>query len=410
MSQNSKLSKMLISNIVVLLIGLAVGYILFSDNTGDMPSSEMSPDEKEIAYWVAPMDPDYRRDGPGKSPMGMELVPVYEGEESGGSDIGFTVSPNLLASLGVKTTSAEIVKFAPLIEATGRIAYDETRTSRVQVRTEGWVEQLIVRAVGETVEKGDLLFTLYSPDIASALAEYGQAIQSNSQRLKGLARSRLTALGLDDRTIQQAKQSGNWSEPINVYAPSSGVVTMLGVREGSLIAKNTVAFEITDPSNVWLIADVFESQADQLKLGQIAQIKGPNYEGQATVDYIYPELDPMLQTLRVRFNIANGEGTIKSGQYYRASIAPDASEVLTVPDSAVIRLGTGNHVIVAHGDGHFEAAEVITGQSSDGLTVIQKGLKVGERVVVSGQFMLDSESSFTGASLRMATGSKMEGL
>lgn len=410
MSQSPKLATMMILNLLVLAVGLTAGYFLFSGHAADKPATEMLSEEEDIAYWVAPMDPTFRRNAPGKSPMGMDLVPVYRDEETNKDDIGFTVAPNVLASLGVKTAAAEIADFAPSIETTGRITYDETRMSRVQVRTEGWVEQLMVRAVGETVEKGDLLFTFYSPTIASALAEYEQAFQSDSTRLKALARNRLTALGLDERSIREAQQSDNWSTPINVRAPSSGVVTKLGVREGSLSAKNTVAFEITDPTNMWLIADVFESQAAQLKLGQTAFIEGPIRNSEATIDYIYPELDPMLQTLRVRFNIGNVDGVVKSGQYYRATIMPDASEVLTIPDSAIIRLGTGNRVILAHGDGHFEAAEVIIGPSSNGRTVIQKGLNVGEYVVVSGQFMLDSESSFTGASLRMASDHMMEGM
>lgn len=253
-------NSLIISTSIALLIGLAIGYFVFGEPEHMPMNVSTEVKQKEIAYWVAPMDPEYRRDKPGKSPMGMDLIPVYAVDDSV-SDAGFRVAAHTLANLGVKTVKVEMTAFAAPIEATGRIAYDETRTSHVHVRTEGWVEDLMVRAVGESVKEGDLLFTLYSPVIASALSEYGQALSSNSKRLQKLALSRLKALGLDSRTIIAAKKSANWSAPISFYAPQDGVVTKLGLREGSLSAKNTTAFEITDPSMLWLIADVFESQA-----------------------------------------------------------------------------------------------------------------------------------------------------
>ena len=387
---------------IALVAGIAVGYLIFDKPAGMTPGVDEKPKEKEILYWVAPMDADYRRDGPGKSPMGMDLIPFYK-EDTSSSGVGFSVDPNVLASLGVKTVKAERTIFIAPIEATGRISYDETRTSHLHVRTEGWVEDLMVRAVGESVKEGELLFKLYSPVIASALSEYGQAASSGSKRLQDLALSRLEALGLDTRTINAAKKSGNWSEPISFYAPQDGVVTKLGVAEGSLSAKNTTAFEITDPSLLWLIADVFESQASRVSIGQPVTIQGTDgVTINASVTHIYPDLDPITKTVRVRMNVPNATGIIRAGQYYQVSIMPDGEDVLSVPSSAVIRLGSGNRVIVAHGDGRFEPAEVVIGASANGRTVIKRGLSEGEDIVLSGQFMMDSESSFSGAALRMA--------
>lgn len=392
---------LIISTSIALFIGLAIGYFVFGEAENMPMNVSNEAKEKEIAYWVAPMDPEYRRDTPGKSPMGMDLIPVYTVDDSV-SDAGFRVAAHTLANLGVKTVKAEMTAFAAPVEATGRIAYDETRTSHVHVRTEGWVEDLMVRAVGESVKEGDLLFTLYSPVVASALSEYGQALNSGSKRLQALALSRLKALGLDSRTISAAKKSGNWSAPIGFYAPQDGVVKKLGLREGSLSAKNTTAFEITDPSMLWLIADVFESQAGRVAIGQKVMIQGNDDAIAATVAHIYPDLDPKTKTVRVRMNVPNKEGRIRAGQYYQVSIMPESVDVLTVPSTAVIRLGSGNRVIVAHGGGRFEPAEVIIGASAQGVTVIKYGLSEGEDVVLSGQFMLDSESSFSGAAIRMA--------
>ncbi len=401
MTHTATRTKTILGNLAVLAIGVAVGYFLIGGGNDRQLDTPPAGKEKEVAYWVAPMDPNYRRDTPGKSPMGMDLIPVFVGEEPGGEDIGFSVSPNILASLGVKTAPAERSEFATRIDATGRIMYDETRVMRVQIRSEGWVESLAVRAIGETVRQNDLLFSIYSPEIASALAEFDQAQSSNSERLKALARGRLNALGLNDQMIKSAAESGDWSRPVNISSPATGVVTKLGVREGSLAAKNTVAFEITDASSVWLIADVFESQAPDVFVGQSVEVSGVGYSGEGTVDYIYPELDPMHQTVRARIVVPNEDGKLRAGQFYEARLRSKSSRQLTVPDTAIIRLGSSNRVIVDYGDGQFQAAEVELGATSSGRTVIKAGLEEGEQVVISGQFMLDSESSFIGAELRM---------
>ena len=210
------------------------------------------------------------------------------------------------------------------------------------------------------------------------------------------------ALGLTERTIQKALKSGNLSQAIIFYAPQDGVVTSLGVREGSIAVKNTIAFEITDPTNLWLIADVFETDSHDLNQGAHAQIIGQSgdiYHGM--IDHIYPDLDPASRTVQVRINLPNPEGKLKPGQFFMVNIHGDSELSLIIPVSAVIRLGTGNHVMVSHEFGRFEAVEVELGKSSGEQVQVMRGLKEGERVVISGQFLLDSESSFTGAKLRI---------
>lgn len=387
--------------LVALGAGLGLGYVLFNE---PMEMQHPSHEKRKIAYWVAPMDADYRRDGPGKSPMGMDLVPVFEESDAGRGkdDPGFMISANVQASLGIKTVPVRQGEFKPVIAATGRLAYDENRISRLQVRTEGWVEKLHVRTVGENVKKGDRLFALYSPAIATALGEYADARRGTSPAFKKLSRGRLTALGLSEQTIQQAVNSGNWTQAVTFHAPQDGVITGLGIREGSFAARNTIAFEITDPTNLWLIADVFESDATGLKNGAHAEIIGHNgklYHGM--IDYIYPGLDPVSRTVQLRLNMANPAGTLRPGQFFTVNIHGDPETSLIIPGNAVIRLGTGNHVIVAHDHNRFEAAEVTLGKSSGEQIQILHGLKAGERVVTSGQFLLDSESSFTGAKIRI---------
>lgn len=387
-----------------LIVGLGLGFLLFNEPENTPPA------EKKVAYWVAPMDASYRRDTPGKSPMGMDLIPIYE--ENGGSqaknDPGFTISANIQASLGLKTALVTMQEFTPLIEATGRLTYDENKISRLQVRTEGWVEKLYVRTLGENVKKGDRLFALYSPVIATALGEYADARRGKSTALKRLSKGRLMALGLSDQTIGQAIKSGNWTQAIIFYAPQDGVVTHLGIRDGSIAAKNTIAFEITDPTNLWLIADVFETDAADLRSGAHTEIIGQNGSiYHSMVDHIYPDLDPVSRTVLVRLNLPNPDGKLRPGQFFDVNIHGDPEISLIIPTSAVIRLGTGNHVMLALDGGRFEAAEVELGKSSGERIQVLRGLSEGERVVTSGQFLLDSESSFTGAKLRILAPSPM---
>lgn len=401
MTQPSTNSRYGLIAVLLMVLGGVIGVVGWTSFVAQPPQTSSASAEKEIAYWVAPMDPDYRRDEPGKSPMGMDLIPVYVGEEPGGADVGFTVSANIRHNLGVKTTAATLSDFSQKVEATGRITYDETRIARLQMRAEGWVEELIVRAVGTPVKAGDLLFTFYSPEISIALTEFGQAKASGSARFQAAARGRLKAFGLTDKMIEEAEQSGDWSAPMNIYAPAPGIVTRLEAREGSMIDTNTIAFEIIDQSNYWLIVDVFESQIADVFVGQSVDIHRDGYRSQGIVDYIYPELDPVHKTIRIRVNLPNVEGALMVGQFFEVELKSSPAPALTVPDTAVIRLGSGNRVVLDLGDGQFQVAEVELGPSSDGRTVVTAGLSEGERVVVSGQFMLDSESSFSGAELRM---------
>ncbi|MCF8474075.1 MAG: efflux RND transporter periplasmic adaptor subunit [Emcibacter sp.] len=385
---------------IALILGVFLGFILFNNPQRSVQKPE---DEKKIAYWVAPMDSNYRRDTPGKSPMGMDLIPVYEDNNSEiRHDVGFTIPSHIQANLGLKVAPVTEEIFIPLIEATGRLAYDETRIFRLQVRAEGWVEKLFIQAIGENVKRGDKLFALYSPDIATALGEYKETLRGSSKIRQKASKNRLISLGLSEQSINEALTDGDFTHAIIFYAPEDGVVTNLGVREGSNLVKNTIAFEITDPSNLWLIADVFETDAFGLNQNASAEIIGQDGLIQmAKIDHIYPELDHLSRTIKVRFNISNPAQKLRPGQFFTVNIKENPAHSLTIPENAVIRLGSGNHVIIAHDKNRFEAAEIKLGKSAKGRIQVLKGLSIGEKIVTSGQFMLDSESSFTGEKLRL---------
>ncbi|MFC4346288.1 efflux RND transporter periplasmic adaptor subunit [Kordiimonas lipolytica] len=386
-------------------LGLAGGYMLAGSTM--TPSGSDAAAEKKPLYWVAPMDSSYRRDGPGKSPMGMDLVPVYE-EGAGGTKgyAGATVDPRIVNNIGVKTTPVERAMLMPVIDTVGKITYDEKATAHVHVRADGWVEKLHVRAEGERVKKGDALFDVYSPELVTAQSEYLQARTAGRSALVASARERLVGLGLTDAQIGALDGRSKPWQTITVRAPLDGTVTMLNVSDAARITAGKPAMQITNLDKVWLIADVFEADMTEVRIGAKATATSDatgETVFESTVDHIYPDLNKMTRTNPVRILLDNPDGRLRPGMYMRIRISrPMIEDTLVVPATALIRLGSSNHVMLAEGDGKFRPAEVTVGETVGSRVQILGGLRAGERVVTAGQFMLDAESSFQGASMRMS--------
>ncbi len=403
--KKSKIAILLIAGVVLFSIGAGVGVVverdyLKSGGDGGVMAASGNPGEPKVLYWVAPMDPKYRRDGPGKSPMGMDLVPVYEGEDKAGaeSDEGVVkMSPAMVHNLGVRTASAERTTLQPSIETFGVVSYDETRTSHVHVRAEGWIERLNVRSIGETAKKGELLFEIFSPDLATAAWEYVREVQGQDEQMYAGARRKLLSLGVDPRQIDEIRRSRQVPDRIKVYAPRSGVAVALNVADGMFVTPEMTTVSITDPSVVWLIADVFESQAAFVRPGMKAEarIAGmPDRVWKGSIEYVYPDLRPETRTVQLRLRFDNPDLMLKPNMYASVSLVTEAKEnVLAVPQGAVIRTGRANRVVKALGDGRFKAVPVKIGQAVGDRIEILEGINEGERVVVSAQFLIDSESS-----------------
>ena len=365
------------------------------------------PAKKEILYWVAPMDPDYRRDEPGKSPMGMDLVPVYadaagkSADDSGVVRIGANVEHNL----GVRTSKAERRSLWRKIEATGYIGFDESRLSQINVRTEGWVQRLLVETEGERVKKGQLLFEFYSPQLVNAQKEYVQAKRRNEDRLLQAAEKKLLALGMTVQDIQRLDKSGQVSDTAQVVAPQDGIITRLNVQEGIFIKPATEVMSLADLSSVWLQAGVFETQADRVRESQSAEARlnympGDVFSGR--VDYVYPVLDPVTRTLQVRLRFDNPGERMKPNMYARVTIFGKSHPgALSIPREALIRGARFDRVVVALGDGNFVVREVISGIESGEWVEITSGLEAGDDVVTSAQFLIDSEASMAGSIQRL---------
>ena len=248
------------------------------------------------------MDPNYRRDEPGKSPMGMDLVPVYADEVASKPGV-VSIDPTLVNNLGVRTAVAERGTLPRLIETVGYIGYDEDTLQHIHTRVEGWIESLAATATGDPVKKGQLLFELYSPTLVSAQQEYLAALSSNNEGLQSASRDRLVALGVTKREIERLDRDRTVSQRVRVYAESDGVIAQLGVREGMFVTPATEVMSIAQLDQVWVVAEVFERQSAWVEPGQRAIVEldylpGMTLEG--TVDYVNPELDPKTRTRKVR--------------------------------------------------------------------------------------------------------------
>ncbi len=396
--------KKTISFIIILGLATAGGYYL-GGGFEDQPAPGDSPGEgeREPIYWVAPMDPNYRSDRPGKSPMGMDLVPVYA--ENVTNDHAVSISPALENSLGVRTEAAAVRPLWRRVEATGYVSFDETQISHVHLRTEGWVVRLLVSAEGERVSRGDLLFELYSPELVNAQKEFLQAHRRGDARLTAGASEKLRALGMIAAEIEALRQSGTASENIKVLAPRTGVVTHLAVREGMYVQPNVTAVSLAGLDSVWLQAEVFESQAEWVAEGQAAEawldyLPGSVFAGE--VDYVYPVLDPQTRTLRVRLRFDNPGEKLKPNMYARVSIFGRLRpRALSVPRESLIRGPGHDRVVVALGHGRFEVREVLAGMESGEWVEIVAGIEEGDKVVTSAQFLIDSEASLRGSVQRL---------
>ncbi|HAS6374340.1 TPA: efflux RND transporter periplasmic adaptor subunit [Vibrio vulnificus] len=387
---------------VALLIGAALGFTANQYFNGHDMSAMAATDNKashEPLYWVAPMDPNYKRDKPGKSPMGMDLIPVYADDLAGENDKPGTVKidPSVENNLGVKTAAVELAKLSPRIETVGYIAFDESKLWQTNVRVSGWVEKLYINAVGEQVKKGDVLFTLYSPELVKAQEELLNAKRTGRDGLVKGATERLLSLGVDREQINQVIRRGKASQTIEIKALANGVIASLNIREGGYLSPAQAVISAGPLHEVWVDAEVFERQAHWLTNGSQASMTLdalPGKAWQGEVDYVYPILDPKTRTLRMRLKFANPNGELKPNMFANITLQPVSdSEVLTVPKSSVIRSGGMTRVVLAEGEGKYRSARIETGREADDKVEVLQGLNQGDRIVTSAHFMLDSESS-----------------
>ena len=370
------------------------------------PGTQAQPGRK-VLYWYDPMYPQQKFDKPGKSPfMDMQLVPKYADE--GGDEGTVSISPRVVQNLGVRTAEARPGSLAPKLTAVGSIEYNERAVVLVQPRANGFVEKLHVRAPLDPVREGQPLVEVLFPEWAAAQEEYlllRRLSSPEAEALRSAARQRLVLLGMSEEQIGAVEREGRAQPRVTLRAPVSGVIAELGAREGMTVMAGATLFRIAGLGSVWLVAEVPEAQAALLVPGAQAEARVPAYPGDAfagRVSAILPELNPATRTVRARVELANPAGKLKPGMYATLTVAERGREALLVPSEAVIRTGERAVVIVAEGEGKFRAVAVEVGMESGGDAEIRKGLKAGDKVVVSGQFLIDSEASLRSTLQRLA--------
>ncbi len=394
--------------IIALAAGAAGG--IWYERERQPQSGDAGETGPKILYWVAPMDANFRKDGPGKSPMGMDLVPVYEGQKPSGDPEEVTLSAAEVNTIGVRSAVARVEDIAHRIETVGFVDYDEHATSHIHTRVEGWIERLELRAVGDEVSEGDLLFDLYAPEITIASSELLRATQSGDQDEINIARTKLMNFGVSPRQIEEMAQAGEPAQRIRFYAPQDGVVYALSAADGMYLQPDNRAMSLADTSTVWLLVDVFERDMGLLTNDMRAEARFDHLPGQAftgEIDYIFPELDAETRTLRVRLRFDNSDGLLRPNMFANVALVPsEARQALTVPSEAVIRTGRAERVILKQADGSFRPRLVTTGLrggfGAGGRTEIVQGLAPGQEVVASAQFLIDSESALSAGMMRFA--------
>jgi len=363
--------------------------------------------KRVILFYRHPMDPKITSKKPAKGSMGMPYIAVYAKGDSDDEDDDDVVkiSPSMVNNMGVRTAIVRRGNLSRKIDTVAFVQFDEDKMSHVHMRAKGWIKNLRVKANGERVTKGQLLYEFYSPDLVNAQEEFLQALRSNNKGLIQASRAKLIALDVSMKQINSIAKLRKINQNIQVYAQQSGIVSKLNAREGMYITPHRRVMTLADLSSVWLQVQVFESQSNWVKVGQIAKVRIRYLPGvilTGKVDYGYPTLDMKTRTLQVRLRFENKSEKLKPNMYAMASIdAMPEKNIIIIPREALIRTGKEQRVIIALGKGRFKARIVVAGIESDESVQIISGLKKGESVVTSGQFLIDSEASLKATLSRM---------
>jgi len=400
---------------IAVFIGFLIGVVAVSsvnyfskDNhkMSDVNAGDNEVDNKPL-YWVAPMDVNYRRDAPGLSPMGMDLIPVYD-EDKSENDAGpgtIMISPDVINNLGVRTGVVERKKIHNAIVTVGYVQFDEDKLVHIHPRVSGWVEKLYVTASGEPVKQGKPLYDLYSPELVNAQEDLVLAISRKNTRLIQASEDRLRALQIPMAFIDELKRTLTVEQTVTFLAPQDGVVANLHIREGFFVQPGTTMLSIGSLEQVWIEAEIFERQASLVhKSDKVTMTLDylPGKVWQGHVDYIYPALDKKTRTVRIRLRFDNTDKQLKPNMFAQVNVhSNSATPLLLIPREALIRTGNQDRVVLALGGGSYKSIAVQIGQRNDEVVEIIQGLDEGDRVVTSAQFLLDSESSKTSDFTRM---------
>lgn len=405
--------------VVLVLIGLIVVVYIKRDSL--LKPGNPSKAELKVLYWQDPMHPAYKSDKPGKAPdCGMDLVPVYAEESTAVKanlpEGAFRITPEKQQLIGVQYGTVSYQTVSRTLLAVGRLTFDETKIVRIHPRVEGWIEHVSVDFIGKLVQKGQPLISIYSPELLQTQQEFLLARRGRDElsqspfreavngaaSLYQSARKRLELWDVSEAQIQELEKSGSPTRTVTLNAPTDGFVLTRNAFAKQRVTPETELYTIADISTIWVIADIYEYEAPEIKVGQPATVTlsyfpGRSYRG--TVTYINPQLDNETRTLKVRVEIANPGFALKPGMFANVALGIGYGKQVVVPQEAVMDSGAEQLVFVGLDDGYFEARKVQLGAKVDNKFIVLSGLKEGERVVTSANFLVDSESK-----LKSATG------
>lgn len=379
---------------------------------GDEHAAHETKAERRILYWVDPMHPAYKSDQAGTAPdCGMDLVPVYEGEDGVASAVeGYStvkMSTERQHLIGVQTGKAETRSIGRTVRAVGRVAIDETRLHTVTTKFDGYLERLYVDYTGKEVRRGEPLFAVYSPELLATQQEYLLALRAAKQSplLLEAARRRLQLWDISDADIEQLQRTGTARKSLTIASPSSGFVLSKAAIEGVRVSPGQPLFEIANLDRVWVLADIYESELAMVALGTpatvtLAYLPGRTFTGNVT--FITPTVDPMTRTAKVRIEVNNRDGSLKPDMFADVVLEETQRSVTVVPESAVLATGKRSVLFVVHADGTLEPREIETGVKSERWIEVRSGVEPGETVATQANFLIDSESRLKSALAEMS--------
>ncbi|MEP7363960.1 MAG: efflux RND transporter periplasmic adaptor subunit [Acidobacteriota bacterium] len=368
------------------------------------------PDNRKVLYYYDPQHPAYRSDNPGMNPeTGDDLVPMYENDPASFSPGTIQISTEKQQLIGVKTGVAEVASGSRTLRAVGRVTIDERRVHHVHSRTEGWIENVYADYVGQAVTHGQLLLTLYSPELFASQQEFLLALRAREtmqrssreedrQQMESLvtaARHRLEQWEMTPQQITELEQSRKAIRELPFYSPHAGLITERNAFPHQMAKPDKDLYTIVDYSHVWIIADLYEYEAADIRTGAMASVTSSYTQGramQARVTFVQPEVDPVTRTIKVRLELDNPGLMLKPDMFVDVEFRLSRTAQVMVPSSAVLDSGLRKRVFLDRGEGYFEPRDVVTGETSGDRVAVLKGLLPGDRIVVSGNFLIDSES------------------
>lgn len=384
-------------------------------------ADEKHLEQRKLLFYRSPMNPEVISPVPAKDAMGMDYVPVYA-ENNGAEKVSVgtvTIDPVTVQNIGVRTDIAIRENISHTVRAVGRIAYDEEHLVRLHPKTEGWIETLRIDKTGQWVKKNEDLLSIYSPQLVTSQQEYVLALRNlkvleqspiedirrGAEDLVKSSRERLKLLDVPPHQMHDLTRTQNIKKSLHIHSPAEGIIMNIGAREGQYVTPATELYMIADLSTVWAYADIYEYELPWVKQGdsvemRLAGVPGRTFKG--LLAYIYPYAEPKTRTIKVRLAFDNSELLLKPDMFAEVTIlAGKQVDAITIPSEAVIRSGTSNQVFVIRAPGKFEPRPVTLGLASNGRVAVLSGIKTGEEIVTSAQFLLDSESKLREVTAKM---------